>query len=77
LEVGPDGYLYVVSLGQGKIFRIVPGDADPSILSPPIEESISPSEVEQEGQDPVVEGQEEDQQEDIVNEEENNDEEED
>jgi hypothetical protein len=26
LEVGPhDGYLYVVSLGQGKIFRIVPG----------------------------------------------------
>ena len=24
LEVGPDGYLYVVSLGQGKIFRIVP-----------------------------------------------------
>jgi len=24
LEVGPDGYLYVVSLGQGKIFRVVP-----------------------------------------------------
>jgi aldose sugar dehydrogenase len=24
LEVGPDGYLYVVSIGQGKIFRIVP-----------------------------------------------------
>jgi glucose/arabinose dehydrogenase len=23
LEVGPDGYLYVVSLGQGKIFRVV------------------------------------------------------
>jgi aldose sugar dehydrogenase len=23
LETGPDGYLYVVSLGQGKIFRIV------------------------------------------------------
>jgi glucose/arabinose dehydrogenase len=24
LEVGPDGYLYVVSTGQGKIFRILP-----------------------------------------------------
>jgi glucose/arabinose dehydrogenase len=24
LEVGPDGYLYVVSIGQGKIFRITP-----------------------------------------------------
>ena len=26
LAVGPDGYLYVVSLGQGKIFRIVPSN---------------------------------------------------
>ena len=24
LEVGPDGYLAVVSIGQGKIFRILP-----------------------------------------------------
>jgi aldose sugar dehydrogenase len=24
IEVGPDGYLYIVSYGQGKIFRIVP-----------------------------------------------------
>ena len=24
LSVGPDGYLYVVSIGQGKIFRIMP-----------------------------------------------------
>jgi glucose/arabinose dehydrogenase len=24
IEVGPDGYLYIVSFGQGKIFRIVP-----------------------------------------------------
>jgi glucose/arabinose dehydrogenase len=24
LTVGPDGYIYVVSIGQGKIFRIVP-----------------------------------------------------
>ena len=26
LEIGPDGNLYVVSLGQGKIFRIVSSD---------------------------------------------------
>jgi glucose/arabinose dehydrogenase len=26
LEVGPDGYMYVVSLGQGKIFRVVPSN---------------------------------------------------
>ena len=26
LKVGPDGYLYVVSLGDGAIYRIVPGD---------------------------------------------------
>jgi aldose sugar dehydrogenase len=25
LKIGPDGYLYVVSVGLGKIFRIVPG----------------------------------------------------
>src|SRR5215208_1119542 len=25
LEVGPDGYLYIVSIGQGAIYRIVPG----------------------------------------------------
>jgi glucose/arabinose dehydrogenase len=24
LKIGPDGYLYVVSVGLGKIFRIVP-----------------------------------------------------
>ena len=28
LEVGPDGYLYVVSIGQGAIYRIVPGVND-------------------------------------------------
>src|SRR5215216_1672568 len=27
LEVGPDGYLYVVSLGHGSIYRILPGAA--------------------------------------------------
>ena len=26
LEVGPDGYLYIVSLGRGAIYRIVPSD---------------------------------------------------
>jgi aldose sugar dehydrogenase len=26
LEVGADGFLYIVSLGQGKIFRVVPSD---------------------------------------------------
>jgi aldose sugar dehydrogenase len=42
LEVGPDGYLYVVSLGQGKIFRIVPAGNDaPTLSSPPsAEETI-------------------------------------
>ena len=28
LEVGPDGYLYVVSIGLGGIYRIVPGGAN-------------------------------------------------
>ncbi|MGH9965111.1 MAG: hypothetical protein ACRD5E_09845 [Nitrososphaeraceae archaeon] len=28
LEVGPyDGYLYVVSIGQGKIFRVLPSSS--------------------------------------------------
>jgi hypothetical protein len=26
IEQGPDGYLYIVSLGQGKVFRIVSDD---------------------------------------------------
>ena len=34
LEVGPDGYFYVVSIGKGAIYRIVPGvnDVDRSII---------------------------------------------
>jgi aldose sugar dehydrogenase len=28
LEIGPDGYLYVVALNDGKIYRIVPSHAD-------------------------------------------------
>jgi hypothetical protein len=78
LEVGPDGYLYVVSLGQGKIFRIVPGNGDVSTLSSPTEETISTGagENDQGGQDPIVEGQEEGQpQEDVDEEEEDSSEE--
>lgn len=26
LEIGPDGYLYVVSIGQGKIYKLMPAD---------------------------------------------------
>jgi hypothetical protein len=32
IEVGPDGYLYVVSIGLGEIFRIVPSTARSSFL---------------------------------------------
>jgi len=28
LEIGPDGYLYVVALNDGKIYRVVPGHAN-------------------------------------------------
>jgi glucose/arabinose dehydrogenase len=78
LEVGPDGYLYVVSLGQGKIFRIVPGDSDAFSPPPETEEATSTTgEGEQEVQDPIIEGQEEEQQqEEGMDEEEDSDEEE-
>jgi glucose/arabinose dehydrogenase len=78
LEVGPDGYLYVVSLGQGKIFRIVPGDTDAFSPQPSTEEMTSTTgERDQEVQEPIIEGQEEDQQqEEDMDEEEDSDEEE-
>jgi glucose/arabinose dehydrogenase len=78
LEVGPDGYLYVVSLGQGKIFRIVPGNSDAFSPPPETEEATSTTgEGEQEVQDPIIEGQEEEQQqEEDMDEEEDSDEEE-
>jgi glucose/arabinose dehydrogenase len=62
LEVGPDGNLYVVSLGQGKIFRIVPTDVDAFSPSQPAEETTSAeeNELEAQEQEPVVEEQEED-----------------
>ena len=81
LEVGPDGYLYVVSLGQGKIFRIVPGDGDANTLSSPLspeKETISTAEDEQGEQGPTVEGEveEEEKQQADIDEEDYNDEEE-
>jgi glucose/arabinose dehydrogenase len=66
LEVGPDGYLYIVSLGQGKIFRIVPAVGDAFSPSQPAEETTSAEEDEQEAQEqePIIEEQEEQQEED-------------
>jgi aldose sugar dehydrogenase len=56
IEVGPDGYLYVVSIGQGKIFRIVPGapEAAPTPLSFPEGEQV-PATDEDEQTDPAAE----------------------
>jgi glucose/arabinose dehydrogenase len=50
VEVGPDGYLYVVSIGQGKIFRIVPGapESPPAPLSFSNGEQISTPDQEEE-----------------------------
>ena len=39
LEVGPDGYLYVVSIGLGGIYRIMPGEGNGNgIISVPTED---------------------------------------
>jgi hypothetical protein len=50
VKVGPDGYLYVVSIGQGKIFRIVPGapDSPPAPLSFPNGDQVSTPDQEEE-----------------------------
>jgi hypothetical protein len=50
VEVGPDGYLYVVSIGQGGIFRIVPGapESPPPPLSFPNGEQVSTPDQEEE-----------------------------
>lgn len=55
IEVGPDGYLYVVSIGQGKIFRVVPGapEAAPTPLSFPEGEQV-PAADEDEQSDPAA-----------------------
>src|SRR5919106_1060740 len=62
LEVGPDGYLYVVSLGQGKIFRIVPGSTEAFSPPQPTQEMTSTQEDQPEVQEPVAQEQEEQQQ---------------
>jgi aldose sugar dehydrogenase len=65
LEVGPhDGYLYVVSLGQGKIFRIVPGALDTAAPAPAIEETSPGEENEEIEQDPISVEDEEEQEDD-------------
>jgi hypothetical protein len=49
VEVGPDGYLYIVSIGQGKIFKIVPGapESPPAPLSFPGEQVPTTNEEEE------------------------------
>ncbi|HZA68778.1 MAG TPA: hypothetical protein VE548_03690, partial [Nitrososphaeraceae archaeon] len=59
LEIGPDCYLYVVSLGQGKIFRIVPASSDAFSPSQPAQEITSTQEDQPEVQEPVAQEQEE------------------
>jgi hypothetical protein len=75
LEVGPDGYLYVVSLGQGKIFRIVPGSSDAFSPPQPTQEMTSTQEDQPEVQEPVAQEQEEQQQQEQQEEEDTNGEE--
>jgi glucose/arabinose dehydrogenase len=31
LEIGPDGYLYIVQIADGKIYRVLPKNADENI----------------------------------------------
>jgi aldose sugar dehydrogenase len=49
LEVGPDGYLYVVSLGHGAIYRILPA-ADVVSITGAVEEDIEEEEDEEENE---------------------------
>ena len=42
LTVGPDGYLYVVSIGQGKVFRISPNLSGTEEIDGKNEETLSP-----------------------------------
>ncbi len=75
LEVGPDGYIYVVSLGQGKIFRIVSAGGDALTSPQPTEETTATVEDEQEAQQQESISDEEEEQEQQQEEEENIDEE--
>jgi hypothetical protein len=57
LEVGPDGYLYVVSIGQGAIYRIVPGVNGGSSAGSGVTTDID-DDVEEEDDGVVVESEE-------------------
>jgi aldose sugar dehydrogenase len=65
LEVGPDGYLYIVSLGHGAIYRILP--ATDVISTPDVEIDVEEEDVEEED----VEEEEEEEEIEAVEEEEN------
>jgi aldose sugar dehydrogenase len=54
LEVGPDGYLYVVSIGQDAIYRIVPGVNGGGVTTEDIDDDEQGEEVD----DDVVESEE-------------------
>jgi aldose sugar dehydrogenase len=54
LEVGPDGYLYVVSIGQGAIYRIVQTSDGPSTIA--TAEDIEEEDTEEEEED-IQEGE--------------------
>jgi glucose/arabinose dehydrogenase len=58
LEVGPDGYLYVVSLGHGAIYRILP--ATDIVSTPDVEADV---EEEEEEENEAVEEEEEEEEE--------------
>ncbi|MDQ4056785.1 MAG: hypothetical protein M3156_05130, partial [Thermoproteota archaeon] len=60
LEIGPDGYLYVVSLGHGAIYRILP--AADVVSTPDVEPDIE-EEEEAEEIDAVEEEEEEEEEE--------------
>src|SRR5919106_337767 len=55
LEVGPDGYLYVVSIGQGAIYRIVQTSNGPSTIATAEDEvPAAPEDEDLEGEAPEV-----------------------
>jgi glucose/arabinose dehydrogenase len=60
LEVGPDGYLYVVSIGQGAIYRIVPGvnGGGGGEVTTDIDDDEQEEEVDDDDADVVVESEE-------------------
>ena len=64
MEVGPDGYLYVVSLGHGEVYRILP--ATDVVSTPDVEADVEEEEEEEEEEDieAVEEEEEEEEEED-------------